>query len=59
MKWFLMALCAWELGALTVGRWPTITALVHEYRGNPAVVIAVCAFNGWLYWHLLVEGMSK
>ena len=57
MKHFLIGLCAYELGALAFGFWPTVTSLVHEHRAsNPAVVIAVCAFNGWLYWHLLVEG---
>lgn len=57
MKTFLMLLCSYELGALLFGWWPTVTSLVHQHRAtNPAVVVAVCAFNGWVYYHLLVEG---
>lgn len=53
MRWFLMALCAFELGALSCRRYPTVTALVHARQRNPFVIAAVLFFAGWLVVHLL------
>lgn len=50
----------YEVTAIRWRRWPTITAIVRDYRDHvgvvAGVVVTVLAMAGWAIWHLLIEG---
>lgn len=45
MKWGVVVACAYEVGAITTGKVPTITMLCGRYRWLAPAVIAVLAVH--------------
>lgn len=50
----------YEVTAIRWRKWPTITAIVRDYRDHLGVVagvaVTILALAGWAIWHLLVQG---